>query len=164
LFRTVAKFLPLSPPSVSGNTGGSKSLTKTLNGLHTALLGVCELRNEFGFASHGTDGSRPRMESIQAMLAAQAADTIVAFLHSTHRQDQAVQTTTAPQFEDHAAFNDYIDDAHGNIQIFELSFRASEVLFRVDNEAYRDALATFDASEEDDTGPETSAASVEGDS
>jgi hypothetical protein len=150
LFKTVTTFLPLSPSSASSNSGGHKSLKQTLNGLHTALQGVCELRNEFGFASHGSDGSRPRMQSIQAMLAAQAADSIVGFLHATHQQDRAVQRTTPLRFQDHADFNDYIDDAHGRIQIFELNFRASEVLFRVDHEAYRDALASFDASEEND--------------
>ncbi|MFO0635368.1 MAG: abortive infection family protein [Nannocystaceae bacterium] len=146
LFKTVTTFLPLSPPSASSSSGGHKSLKQTLNGLHTALQGVCELRNDFGFASHGSDGSRPRMESIQAMLAAQAADTIVGFLHATHQQDRAVQRIAPLRFEDRADFNDYVDDAHGSIQIFELSFRASEVLC-VDHEAYRDALASFDASE-----------------
>lgn len=150
LFKTVTTFLPLSPPSANGSNGGHKSLKQTLNGLHTALQGVCELRNDFGFASHGSDGARPRMQTIQALLAAQAADTIVGFLHSTHRQDQAVQRAAPLRFEDHSSFNDYVDDAHGSIQIFELSFRASEVLFRVDHEAYRDALATFDASEDDE--------------
>jgi hypothetical protein len=150
LFKTVTTFLPLSPPSASSSSGGHKSLKQTINGLHTALQGVCELRNDFGFASHGSDGSRPRMESIQAMLAAQAADTIVGFLHATHQQARAVQRTAPLRFEEHADFNEYIDDAHGSIQILELSFRASEVLFRVDHEAYRDALASFDPSEQDD--------------
>ncbi|MBI3207057.1 MAG: abortive infection family protein [Myxococcales bacterium] len=147
LFKTVTTFLPLSPPSAS-SSGGHKSLKQTVNGLHTALQGVCELRNDFGFASHGSDGSRPRMESVQAILAAQAADTIVGFLHATHQQDRAVQRTVPLRFEDHADFNDYVDDAHSSVQIFDLSFRASEVLFRVDHEAYRDALASFEASEE----------------
>jgi len=154
LFKTVTTCLPLSPPSVSSGSGGQKSLKQTLNGLHTALQGVCELRNDFGFASHGSDGHRPRMESIQAMLAAQAADTIVGFLHATHQQDRAVQRIARLRLEDHAEFNEHIDEVHGSFQIFELSFQASEVLFRVDHEAYRDALATFVAPEEDDRNTE----------
>lgn len=161
LFKTVTTFLPLSPPSASSGSGGHKSLKQTLNGLHTALQGVCELRNDFGFASHGSDGSRPRMETIQAMLAAQAADTIVGFLHATHQQERAVQRTAPLRFEDSADFNDYIDDSHGSIQIFELSFRASEVLYYVDHAAYRDALASFDASVEDDSNQVRVTASVE---
>jgi len=150
LFKTVTAFLPLAPSSASANSGGHNSLKRTLSGLHTALQGVCELRNEFGFASHGTDGTRLRMESIQAMLAAQAADTIVGFLHATHRKDQADHLSPALRLEDHADFNDYIDDAHDSIQIFEFNFRPSEVLFLVDREAYRDALAAFDALAEEE--------------
>lgn len=149
LFKTVTTLLPLSPPLASSSSGGHKSLKQTLNGLHTALQGICELRNDFGFASHGSDGSRPRMESIQAALAAQAADAIVGFLHATHQQDRAAQRSPPLRFEDNPDFNDYVDDAHGSIQIFDLNFRASDVLFRVDNQAYRDALASFDASEKD---------------
>jgi hypothetical protein len=118
LFKTVTTFLPLSPPSKGGNPGGQKSLTKTLNGLHTALLGVCELRNDFGFASHGSDGSRPRMESIQAMLAAQAADAIVGFLHAAHQQDRAAVRPLVSRFEDHPEFNEHVDSIHGTIEIF----------------------------------------------
>lgn len=150
LFKAVTTILPLSPSSTGSIPDGHKSLRQTLNGLHTALLGVCELRNEFGFASHGSDGTRPRMESIQAMLAAQAADTIVGFLHATHQQERAVQRAAPLRFEDHAVFNDYVDESHGNVQIFDLSFRASEVLFRVDHEGYRDALASFDPAARDD--------------
>lgn len=164
LFKAVTTVLPLSPPSASCNSGGHKSLKQTLSGLHTALQGVCELRNDFGFASHGSDGSRQRMESIQAMLAAQAADTIVGFLYETHQLDLAVQRTAPSKFEDHSVFNDYIDDTHGGIQILELSFRASEVLFRVDHEAYRDALAAFDASDKEyaNTAAESSPSFAEG--
>jgi Abortive infection C-terminus len=166
LFKAVTTFLPLSPPPASNSSGGHKSLKQTLNGLHTALQGVCELRNEFGFASHGSDGSRLRMESIQAMLAAQAADAIVGFLHATHQQDRAVHRTAPLRFEDRVDFNDFVDEAHDTIQIFELSFRPSEVLFRVDHEAYRDALASFDASEEDGVtaAVESPPSSVEGSS
>jgi hypothetical protein len=151
LFRVVTTFLPLAPPSPSGNPGGQKSLKQTLNGLHTALQGICELRNDFGFASHGSDGPRPRMESIQAMLAAQAADAIVGFLHAAHKQNRADQKSMPLRFEEHADFNDFIDGAHASIQIFQLSFRASEVLFCVDLEAYRDALANFNTDEAGET-------------
>ena len=70
--------LPLLPASASSEAEARKSLAQTLSGLHTALQGVCELRNAYGFASHGSDGPRPVMEGVQALLAAQAADAIVA--------------------------------------------------------------------------------------
>src|SRR3989304_10387603 len=59
LFKTVTTQLPLLPVSASSEAEARKSLAQTLNGLHTALLGVCELRNAYGFASHGSEGRRP---------------------------------------------------------------------------------------------------------
>src|SRR2546422_3049806 len=55
LFKTVTISLPILPASASSEAEARKSLAQTLNGLHTALHGVCELRNAFGFASHGAD-------------------------------------------------------------------------------------------------------------
>jgi len=77
LFKSVTTHLPILPVAASSEIETRKSLAQTLNGLHTALQGVCELRNACGFASHGTAGPRPLMESVQALLAAQAADAIV---------------------------------------------------------------------------------------
>ena len=87
LFKTVSSCVPFLPVALAADAGARKSLQQTLNGLNTALQGVCELRNAFGFASHGSDGPRPVMEGIQALLVAQAADAIIGFLYRVHRQD-----------------------------------------------------------------------------
>lgn len=141
LFRIVVQYLPLLPAMASGEADARRSLSQTLNGLHTALQGVCELRNSYGFASHGTDGSRPFMESVQALLAAQAADAIVGFLFRAHRQQRAKHA--ALQLTDNIAFNAYIDETNDLVRIFDLEYRPSEVLFSVDQEAYRDLLSGF---------------------
>ncbi len=144
LFKTVTMCLPVLPAAASAEATAQKSLKQTLNGLHTALQGVCELRNSCGFASHGADGPRPAMEAVQALLAAQAADAIVGFLHRIHRQDQSRPTVVALRYEDNETFNDFVDDEHGEVMILEFKYRPSEVLFRVDLEAYRDALAGYE--------------------
>lgn len=143
LFKAVTINLPMLPPTVSGEIEARKSLSRTLNGLHTALQGVCELRNAYGFASHGSEGPRPRLESVQAMLAAQAADTIVGFLYRLHCQE-APAPLPGLQYEANEPFNAYIDDAHDPIRIFDLEYRPSEVLFSVDLEAYRGMLAEYE--------------------
>lgn len=144
LFKTVTTLLPILPAAASAEATAQKSLKQTLNGLHTALQGVCELRNSCGFASHGADGPRPAMEGVQALLAAQAADTIVGFLHRIHRQDQSHTSVVALRYEDNRTFNEFVDDEHDEVMIFGLKYRPSEVLFRVDLEAYRDALAGYE--------------------
>lgn len=145
LFKTVTTHLPMLPVAASSEVEARRSLTQTLNGLHTALHGVCELRNAYGFASHGSDGPRPVMESVQALLAAQAADAIVGFLHRVHKQERSALPHVRLEYGDNEDFNTYVDEVNERVRIFNLTYRPSEVLFTVDKEAYRDGLAGYQA-------------------
>jgi hypothetical protein len=144
LFKAATMNLPLLPAAASSEAEARKSLAQTLNGLHTALQGVCELRNAYGFASHGSEGPRPVMESVQALLAAQAADAIIGFLYRVHRQERAALPSPRLGFDDNGAFNDYVDEANEVVRIFDLEYRPSEVLFGIDQDAYRDLLSGFE--------------------
>ena len=148
LFKLASTYLPFLPPMASGESQARVSLNKTLSGLNTAIQGLCELRNQYGFASHGAGNPRPAMESVQARLAAQAADTIVGFLYSVHRQDRTPVTSPSALYAESAIFNDYVDDLHEMIRIFDVSLRPSDVLFQVEPESYRVYLADFDAEAE----------------
>jgi len=153
LFKIATSNLPFLPVSASAEADIRKSLAQTLNGLHTAVQGVCELRNACGFASHGADSSRPVMETVQALLAAETADAIVGFLYRVHRQDRTPAGSKAMNYEENRKFNDYIDDAHGRVQIFEEYFDPSRILFELAPEAYRLYLAEY--SPEDDADEDT---------
>jgi hypothetical protein len=144
LFRIVTSHLPFLPASASREAEVRRSLLQTLNGLHTAVQGVCELRNACGFASHGAEGPRPAMETVQALLAAETADAILGFLHRVHRQDRLPAPSPQLEYDANPGFNDYVDEAHGTLRIFEVEFKPSEVLFRVDPEAYRVYLAEYE--------------------
>lgn len=162
LFKTVSQSLPFLPAKASEEAGVRKSLAQTLRGLSTAIQGICELRNRCGFASHGSGAPRPVMESVQALLAAQAADTIVGFLYRVHRHDRMPPSSRRALFEDNPAFNESVDEAHGMIRIFEIEFRPSEVLFQMEPESYRVYLAEFDAeAEKAETDAETNQAGEE---
>src|SRR5262249_28445706 len=100
LFKTATGHLPFLPPTASGEAETRDSLTRTLNGLSTAIQGICELRNRCGFASHGSGSARPMMESVQALLAAKAADTIVGFLYCIHRQDRTPAPSQKTRYDD----------------------------------------------------------------
>jgi hypothetical protein len=156
LFKTASQNLPFLPQTASGESEVRESLKRTLGGLSTAILGICQLRNQCGFASHGSGSPRPPMESVQALLAAEAADTIVGFFHRVHRQDRTPTMTPRDLFEDNSKFNDSIDEIHGTIRIYEAQFRPSEVLFQMEPESYRVYLAEFN------TGSEGSEASGKG--
>ena len=143
LFKTTTNHLPFLPASASGEAAVRKSLLQTLGGLRTAVQGVCELRNACGFASHGSDGPRPVMEGVQALLAAETADAIVGFLHRVHRNDRTPQPNQPPRFEDNAEFNASIDELHDAVRIFEEEFEPSRVLFELAPEPYRLYLTEF---------------------
>ena len=144
LFRIATRNLTFLPPTASDATEVRKSLLQTLAGLNTAIQGICELRNKCGFASHGSGEPRPAMEAVQALLAAEAADAIVGFIHRVHRQDRTSPLASGPIYDDNTTFNDYVDEAFGPLTIFEVPFRPSEVLFRMEPETYRIALSEFD--------------------
>ncbi len=155
LFKSAARAIPMLPASASSAATVRASLEQTISGLHTAVQGICELRNQCGFASHGSGEPRPALEAVQALLAAEAADAIVGFLHRVHRQDRTPTTPPGPRFDTNTAFNDHVDETYGPIRIFDSDFRASEVLHQLEPETYRISLAEF-GTNEDATGMETS--------
>lgn len=143
LFKAAAQSLPFLPAGASAESEIRKSLAQTLGGLHTAVHGICELRNQCGFASHGSGEPRPAMESAQALLAAEAADAIVGFLHRVHKQAQARATGAQLTYEDNFAFNESVDELHPPVQVFDEEFAPSRVLFEMAPEPYRIYLAGF---------------------
>jgi hypothetical protein len=146
LFRAAALAVPFLPAELAADAGARKSLQQTLSGLSTALQGVCELRNAFGFASHGSAEPRPAMEGVQALLAAQAADAIIGFLYRVHRHDLTRPRSVSMAYDDHPEFNDWIDEQSEPVQILSLPpYPPSDGLFNVDLEAYRDLLADYEA-------------------
>ena len=149
LFKTTSQSLPFLPATASNEPEVRKSLAQTLNGLSTAIQGICELRNQCGFASHGSGGPRPAMESVQALMAAEAADTIIGFVHRVHRQNRTPLPSPRELYDDNPEFNDSVDEEHGMIRVYEAEFRPSEVLFQMEPESYRVYLVEFGAEAED---------------
>jgi len=134
LFKLTTQHLPMLPTEESDEVEVRRSLNQTVSGLHTALQGVCELRNACGFASHGSADKRPELEAVQAILAAQTADAIVGFLYGLHRGSGAPsgrltqgRSTTVDAVLEHT-----FDPA----VIAGQPYAVGEALFKVDNEAY----------------------------
>ena len=145
LFKIVTNHLPFLPPTASGEPETRESLSRTLSGLNTAIQGICELRNRCGFASHGAGSSRVAMEAVQALLAAEAADAIVGFLHGVHRQDRTPSPSETAIYDENPEFNESVDEQHDVVQIFNEEFLPSRVLFELAPEPYRLYLAEFDS-------------------
>ena len=163
LIKSARDQLSLLPATASGESKARKSLAQTLGGLSMAVQGICELRNAFGFASHGADSARPQMESLQALFVAETADTIIGFLYRAHRQDRTPQHSQRPGYAANTEFNESVDALYERVVIFDEEFEPSKVLFEMAPEAYRIHLAEFEPESDideqgsDGTGPQEQA-------
>jgi Abortive infection C-terminus len=143
LLRETTSRLSLLPRNHPDPAKARESVEKTIRGLLQTIQGLCELRNNYGMASHGRDNFTARLDLRQAILAAQAADTIVSFLYRIHR-DALTQTPGARvYYEDHADFNEAFDRDYEIIRLGALELLPSRVLFHTDQEAYKTALNEF---------------------
>jgi hypothetical protein len=143
LFNETTQCLRLVPETHSADPDMRRSIQRTLAGLNGLIQGLCELRNKAGIASHGHDAFDIPMETLQALLAARAADALVHYLFSVHRSYVRDPNIGRIHYDDFGEFNDFVNESHEPIQIFELVFQASEVLFYVDADGYRAKLAEF---------------------
>lgn len=142
LFRETIRYLQIIPDE-HPRPEARESVQKTLGALQGIVAGLCELRNKEGFASHGKDAYTKFLESMQAQLAARSADAIVNFLFKAHRSYRAGSAPVRLHYEDHAAFNDFLDDVNIPVIISDYEFLPSETLFEMDEEAYKDLLTQF---------------------
>lgn len=143
LLRETTNRLNLLPPNHPNPAKTRDSVEKTIRGLLQTIQGLCELRNKFGMASHGRDAFSARLDLRQATLAAQAADTIVAFLYRIHRDASRRTPGERVHYEDHPDFNEALDHAYDLIRLGGLELLPSQVLFHCDQEAYKVSLYDF---------------------
>ena len=120
-----------------------ENLQNIIEGFETVIQALTNLRHSEGMASHGKDAYADQLEAAQARLAAQSADVIVRYLYMAHKNYQVPAKARGLRYEDNPPFNKYIDESNGAVQIFELSYQPSEVLFELDEDAYRSALSEF---------------------
>ena len=75
--------------------------------------------------------------------------TIVGFLYRVHHQDTTRPRRAILEIDDYPELNEWIDDQVEPIQILSLPpYRPSEVLFNIDQEAYRDLLDEYQGARE----------------
>jgi len=147
LIKETLRCLTLVPTGLPAAAEAEESLRKMVGGLNTAIHGICEVRNGFGFASHGKDPAFVQLDQVQALLVARSSDAIVDFLYKIHRGQSGGIGPKLRSFGDHPEFDDYVDDQHDAPKIFDLEFRPSEVLFHVDLKGYDEYRQRFESEE-----------------
>lgn len=144
LVAEATKYLNLGPSEDGGVDqklrGGAESLVR---GLNQITSGVVEIRNAHGSAAHGADAYEPLLDSRYAEILARSTDAVVGLLFRTHLQSARRDPLSRFPYQEHADFNEYIDNAHGPFEVLEIPLIASEALYHTDFKAYRAALVQF---------------------
>lgn len=143
LLKETTNRLTLLPRGHSNPAKARESVEKTIRGLLQTIQGMCELRNGYGIASHGRDVFSSRLDARQAILAAQAADTIASFLYRTHRDTLMQSPGERVYYEDHVDFNEAFDRDNDVVRLNGLDLLPSRVLYHVEPTAYKVALSEF---------------------
>lgn len=148
LVKDTLNLLSLAPGGYKKAKELREGLTKAVSGLLTAVQGLGEVRNIEGSASHGKESSWMAIGPPQAQFAARAADAVVYFLLLAHLGQAAKPMSHKPRLEDNPDFNAYLDEANGMLFVQDYAYDASEVLFYVDEEAYKTELGKYTAEQE----------------
>lgn len=107
---------------------------------------LSEIRNNYGFASHGQDMEVPQVPYSLALLTMRITDTIGGFIlhyYITHTKSNDSRL----HYEDLTNFNDLYDDEHP-LELNGINLSASLALFQQDYEAYKDAYYEFKDNQE----------------
>jgi hypothetical protein len=120
-----------------------KRMENALRGLVAVVQGLGELRNLEGEIGHGQEADRIQLSPCQAEFAARCADTVIKFLVESHRNNQEADGIDTLSYYQHPEFNEYIDQLHPPVTIFQGQYNASEILFQFDLQIYKDVLNEF---------------------
>ena len=121
-------------------------LTKLTNNLISAVQCLSKIRNREGLASHGRDAFASSLDNLQAEFAARSADAVVRFMWAAHTAYTRTSTKARMRYEEMFEFNGWIDNYQYEetpVTIFENTYKQSEILFKLDLDAYRSAHADY---------------------
>lgn len=144
LLKATYAAVQLVPDGMPTSPESQAALLQLAEHLDAAILGISQLRQAEGLASHGKDAYSAPLEGVQAEFAARAADALVAFLYKSHRRCSGTTPVRLLEYKDNPKLNEYIDSSSETVAILDLQYRPSEVLFSTDRLAYVDLLTYFE--------------------
>ena len=148
LVKATLATLALAPEDHEGEV--QRILQEMGGALQSVAKALGELRNKEGFISHGRDIYHRELDQLHGVVAAKIAEVIVYLIYMTHMAYPQVSIEPEPRYADFEEFNSYLDDLHGSVQIVGLDLSPSEVLWRVDPEAYKIQKTAFEQLGEDE--------------
>jgi hypothetical protein len=116
-------------------------LTALVGSLNGAVRALSQLSNIPGLR-HGGDANWTGPARRHAMLLAGAVDALSAFLFESHRAESFAERKPGDGYDTEAEFNAEFDQAWP-VEFANYRFNASEILFALDQEAYRAEVAAW---------------------
>ena len=141
--RVTLRQLSLFPPEYQTDNKKDDGVPRVLQGLVTAVLGLCNLRNKDGIISHGKNAAHEPYDLLQIQFAADTTDTIASYLLQAYLDYPPPVSDII--YEDQNDFNEFVDEQHDSVVIFDQEFLPSKILYLYDSEhtAYLEALEQY---------------------
>lgn len=121
----------------------ARSAQKIMTSLTTLNQGICELRNNNPYVTHGKDMGADFCDSILAHLVFDSVKTVGMFLLELHSKFTRINEMTRVRYEDHKEFNSWYDEIYGDVAVGTFTFSASLTLYNNDIEAYKEAIQDY---------------------
>lgn len=151
LARFTMKAVVRVPDGHPDPASAKNRLETALSGLVGVVHGLGELRNLDGELGHGKEADRITLEACHAEFAARSADAVIKFLVEAHRNAQEADgAAPAISYFENPEFNDYVDELHPAVSILAGQYKASEVLFQMDRQTYKDARDEYREQQDQD--------------
>ena len=148
LFKALCNSLPMSV---------NEDVADHLQKMGSVIVhNVGELRNRYGAASHGKDGYyKSPVEMSDAYMVVQFVDGLSGFILKKHKESNDPEIAFRIHYADYPDFNEFWDEQYEGYELptsstDQLVVPASELLFKNDLNAYREALLQFRSSEMED--------------
>ncbi len=129
----------------------NKDILRKMSGsLATIGEQLGNIRNDIGITAHGKDLEtiQARNDSIdkteQEFLISSTVSVCVFLIRYYERHKPDSEIIVSLEYDQQQNFNDYLDSKYGFIEIGDYTYTASEVLYYVDYEAYKNEYISFD--------------------
>ncbi len=154
----IIKELNFSLPNHPNAERIDAAIRKLLGSINGAAAALAELSN-IPNLRHGGSLDWATLERQHAVMLGGLCDTLVSFLFEVAWSRVAAHVAQPePLYEDFAAFNAYLDDEYGSVDIAGSSFLASKILHKLDETQYEAARLEWEAEQAAETAAREAAA------
>lgn len=142
-FKTILNLINLYPESYNGDS--NIGIKRTLGGMNSFLVGLCELRNNDGVFSHGKPAMYSNLDLLQIQMAANTADLLVTYIYRAHLDYPMPKPEIRYSDKELEDFNNWVDELYEPIELFGQVILSSRILFDLDSShtAYKEMFAEY---------------------